>query len=65
MVEDGLRHFSDYIVLGQSPLSDWAGIQTKSHVERGKQLQKRLNDSIESLRPAEKRPGEPLPQRLV
>lgn len=62
MVEDGLRHFSDYIVLGQSPLSDWAGIQTESHVERGKQLQKRLNDSIESLRPAEKRPGEPLPR---
>jgi hypothetical protein len=62
MVEDGLRHFSDYIVLGQSPLADWVGIQTESHVERGKQLQKLLNDSIELLRPAEKRPGEPLPR---
>ncbi len=62
MVEDGLRHFSDYIVLGQSPLADWTGIQSESHVERGKQLQKSLNDSIESLRPAEKRPGEPLPR---
>ncbi len=62
IVEDGLRHYSDYIVLGQSPLADWAGIQSESHVERGKQLQKRLQDSIESLRPAEKRPGEPLPR---
>lgn len=62
IVEDGLRHFSDYIVLGQSPLADWAGIQAESHVECGKQLQQLLNDSIESLRPAEKRPREPLPR---
>ena len=62
IVEDGLRHYSDYIVLGQSTLAGWAGIHAESHVERGKQLQKLLNDSIESLRPAEKRPGEPLPR---
>ncbi len=62
IVEDGLRHYSDYMVLGQSKLAGWAGINVESHVERGKQLQKLLNDSIESLRPAEKRPGEPLPR---
>lgn len=61
-VEDGLRHFSDYIALGQSPLADWAGIRAESHVERGKQLQKLLADAIDSFRPAGTRPPEPLPR---
>jgi hypothetical protein len=61
-VEDGLRHFSDYIALGQSSLADWAGIQAESHVERGKLLQKLLADSIDSFRPAGARPAEPLPR---
>lgn len=61
-VEDGLRHFSDYIVLGQSSLADWAGIQARSHVERGKHLQKILADAMESFRPAGARPSEPLPR---
>lgn len=62
MVEDALRHLHDYIDLGQSPLAEWAKVDGGSHVERGRQLQQLLNDSIESLRPAEKRPGEPLPR---
>jgi hypothetical protein len=62
IVEDGLRHLSDYITLGQSPLADWAGIHAESHIERGKQLQKLLTDSIESFRPAGTRPHEPLPR---
>ena len=62
MVEDGLRHFSDYITLGQSPLADWTGIRAGSHIERGKQLQKTLAEAIDSFRPAEKRPPEPLPR---
>jgi GAF domain-containing protein len=62
MVEDALRHLQDYIVLGQSPLAEWAKVGGDSHVERGKQLQQRLMDAIDSLRPAEKRPGEPLPR---
>ena len=62
MVEDALRHLHDYIDLGQSRLADWAKVDGGSHVERGRQLQQLLNDSIESLRPAEKRPGEPLPR---
>jgi hypothetical protein len=61
-VEDGLRHFSDYIALGHSSLADWAGIQAGSHVERGKQMQRILAESIESLRPAGNRPPEPLPR---
>lgn len=61
-VEDGLRHFSDYIELGQSSLADWSGIQAESHVERGKLLQKLLADAIDSFRPAGTRPPEPLPR---
>jgi hypothetical protein len=62
IVEEALRHWHDYIALGQSPLAEWAKVDGGSHVERGKQLQQLLNDAIESLRPAEKRPGEPLPR---
>lgn len=62
MVEDGLRRMSDYIVLGQSPLADKLGVKAGSHIERGKELQKILHEAIELLRPAEKRPPEPLPR---
>lgn len=62
LVEDGLRHFSDYMALGQSSLADWAGIRAESHVERGKLLQKFLADAIDSFRPAGTRPPEPLPR---
>jgi len=62
IVEEGLRRYSDYIALGQSPLADWAGITAESHVERGKQLQKFLAEAIESFRPAGTRPHEPLPR---
>ena len=61
-VEEGLRHFSDYITLGQSFLADWAGIQAGSHVERGKELQEILAEAVELLRPAGERPPEPLPR---
>lgn len=62
LVEEGLRRYSDYIALGQSPLADWAGITAESHIERGKQFQKFLADAIESFRPAGTRPREPLPR---
>jgi hypothetical protein len=62
IVEDGLRHLSDYIALGQSPLADSLGIQAGSQVERGRALQKVVYEAIELLRPAEKRPPEPLPR---
>lgn len=62
IVEDGLRHLSDYIALGQSPLADKLDVQAGSHIERGRELQKLMTDSIELLRPAEKRPPEPLPR---
>ena len=61
-VEDGLRHLADYITLGQLSLADRLNIHAESQVECGKQLNKLLIDSIESLRPAEKRPPEPLPR---
>jgi len=62
IVEDGLRHLPDTIALGQSPLADKMGIQAETHIERGKLLQQVLMDSIELLKPAEKRPPEPLPR---
>lgn len=62
MVEEALRHLPDTITLGQSPLADRMGIRAGTHVERGKQLQQLLMDSIELLKPAEKRPPEPLPR---
>jgi hypothetical protein len=62
IVEEALRHLSDYIMLGQLPLAEQMHITAESHIECGKQLNKLLIDSIESLRPAEKRPPEPLPR---
>src|SRR5262249_26318138 len=62
ILEEGLRHLSDYIKLGQSALADKLDVKAESHVERGRQLQKVIVDSIELLRPAEKRPPEPLPR---
>jgi hypothetical protein len=61
-VEEGLRHLSDYIALGQSPLSGRLGASAESHVESGKKLQLVLLAGIEALRPAGARPGEPLPR---
>jgi hypothetical protein len=62
IVEEALRHLSDYITLGQLPLADQMHITAESRIECGKQLNKLLIDAIESLRPAEKRPPEPLPR---
>ncbi|HNO31689.1 MAG TPA: hypothetical protein PKI78_07860, partial [Anaerolineales bacterium] len=62
IVEDGLRHISDYIFLGQSPLADKLGVQAESQIERGRDLHQKLLDAIELLNPAEKRPPEPLPR---
>ncbi|MBE0669835.1 MAG: hypothetical protein IH588_04535 [Anaerolineales bacterium] len=62
IVEEGLRHLSDYITLGQSLLADKLDVKAGSHIERGRELQKVIVDSIELLRPADKRPPEPLPR---
>jgi len=62
MVEDSIRHLSDTIALGQSPLADKMGIQAENHVERGKQLQQTIMDAIDLLKPEEERPPEPLPR---
>ena len=62
LVEDALRHLTDTITLGQSPLVEMMGIQDETQIECGKQLQKLLMDSIELLKPAEERPLEPLPR---
>lgn len=62
MIEDDLRHITDYIALGQSPLADRIGIQGTSHIERGKNLQKILLAAIEELRPTGPRPKQPLPR---
>jgi hypothetical protein len=61
-VEEALRHLPDTITLGQSLLADKMGLNAGTHVERGRQLQQLLMDSIELLRPDEKRPPEPMPR---
>jgi hypothetical protein len=62
IVEDGLRQLPDYIALGQSALADKLGVQADTHIERGRELQRILTEAIDLLRPAEKRPTEPLPR---
>jgi len=62
IVEESLRHLPDTIALGQLPLAEKMGLDAETHVERGKQLQQLIMDSIELLKPAEKRPPEPLPR---
>jgi hypothetical protein len=62
IVEDSLRHYSDYIALGQSALADWVELEAASHVERGKQIQAFLGEAMESFRPTGPRPPEPLPR---
>jgi len=62
MVEEALRHLPDAIALGESALAEMMPIRAESHVERGKRLQEILRGSIDSLKPTEKRPPEPLPR---
>ncbi len=62
MVEDALRKFSDFIMLGQSSLAEWIHVKGDSHIERGKKVQGILRQGVETLRPAESRPPEPLPR---
>lgn len=62
MVEDALRHLPDTITLGQSALAKKLALPGNSHIARGKHLQKLITDSIESLKPSELRPSEPLPR---
>ena len=61
-VEEALRHLPDTITLGQSPLAVMLGIDADTHIERGKELQQLLMDSIELLKPSDERPPEPLPR---
>jgi len=62
MVEEALRHLPDTIALGESALAEMMPIRAESHMERGKRLQEILRLSIDSLKPADKRPPEPLPR---
>jgi len=62
ILEEGLRHLPDTITLGQLALAEQIKVDGESHIERGKNLQQTLIKSIELLRPAEKRPEEPLPR---
>lgn len=62
LVDEGLRRFSDFVSLGQSPLTEWMGISEGSQIERGKQVQAELREAIQSLRPEGERPPEPLPR---
>ena len=58
MVEQGLQHLSDYILLGQSGLVAELAIEGATHIERGRVLRDDLLRAIDSLRPAGPRPGD-------
>ncbi|NJN80764.1 MAG: hypothetical protein HC797_10020 [Anaerolineales bacterium] len=60
LVENGLRHYGDYLALAHSPLAGWVGAKGKSHVERGKKIQIVLHEAIQSMKPEGERPPEPL-----
>jgi GAF domain-containing protein len=63
MVEEGLRHLSDFITLGQFPLTESLGIAGETSLERGKAIQQQLIHAIERLRPDNKpRPTGALPR---
>ncbi|NUM46916.1 MAG: hypothetical protein HUU38_19600 [Anaerolineales bacterium] len=61
-VEESLRNLSDFIKLGQSSLAEQLGVEGKYHTDRGRHLQHLLMEAINSLKPAEKRPSDPLPR---
>ncbi|HLO14486.1 MAG TPA: hypothetical protein VK206_06645 [Anaerolineales bacterium] len=62
LVEDGLRCLTDFISLGQSSLPECLGISGETHVEKGKAVQQQIVQAIETLRPAQDCPGEPIPR---
>jgi hypothetical protein len=62
LVEDALRHLSDYVTLGQLPLADRVGVSGENHIERGRSLHEIIVQSIKALHPAGPHPHEPLPR---
>ena len=61
-VEEGFRNINDYSKLGRSPLVSMFGVGGDDHIERGKQVQRRLIEILEKLRPHGNPPSEPLPR---
>ncbi len=61
-IEFGLRHLADYAALGDSPLGTYVGAAGTTHLERGKLIRQRLVEAIDALRPAARRPSDPLPR---
>jgi len=57
LVEQCLRHLSQYAWLGQSGLAAGLSIEGANQIERGKAVREALSGAIESLRPAGARPG--------
>jgi hypothetical protein len=55
-VEDGLRHLSSFIDLGESALATYLLVAGSSPADRGKHLNLRLRTAMESLRPAVEKP---------
>ena len=60
-IEDGFRNIHDYSYLGSSPLVELFEIKGKDHIECGKQVQQKLVQILEKLRPVGKPPTEPFP----
>jgi hypothetical protein len=61
-VEDALRHYADVVYLAQSPLAEKLNLPERPHTERGRLLQRHLQEAVKSLRPEGERPPEPIPR---
>jgi hypothetical protein len=62
LVEDGFRNIHDYSKLGRSPLVSVFDVHGGDHIERGKQVQQKLMEILDKLRPQGDPPSEPLPR---
>ena len=60
IVEDGFRYFHDYSKLARSPLVQLLGISGQGHLDTGKQVQQKLLNILEQLRPEGNEPAEPI-----
>jgi hypothetical protein len=62
IIENGFRFLNDYSTLGNSQLVSLLGIQAPDHIEAGKQVQLKLLEVLEKLRPTGEEPCEPFPR---
>lgn len=61
-VEDAFRNLNDFSKLGDSPLVAMLAAEGDTHIARGKSVQQKLLQNLETLRPQESEPPDPIPR---